>query len=168
MSREQEIRDILAPKREYTEAEHREAYIRYLMDLLQEKLFGLVYDVQHGRKATVETVEDGLKVIKRSGEPIKLPAEEAIQKLSDMLSPEDGILPNGLDWYQIALKSFFVYSFDDFKKEAEEGMHLGDCTCFPASCERCWVDSYYLTNSLLIGRREASSLAYEFSRLRNK
>lgn len=129
----EKAREILSPKRTYTEAEHERAYARYAAHLVEEDLYEIMYEAKKGEKSPAEVVEM-LHAI------LYPPALEDHDRDPDHLHESDDrwfyLRPTFHEKEPGAARKFL-------KETAESDMHVGDCTAVPASCMRCWVDTFY-------------------------
>jgi hypothetical protein len=124
---------LLAPQRQYTDAEHMAAWNRFVLECVHDRLSSLMFDIQRG-ELTLETIG---------------------QQLNDILYPEGGA---DFGWAESSAWTGW-WTPENLRKTAETGQHCGDCTAVPASCIRCLVDDFYLVNTRAwTSKREGSAI----------
>lgn len=139
---QQEAADLIAPKRTYTDAEHVEAWYKFVLDSLREDiLYSLFYEIEAGKMIFDREKKEYLK--NENGDLLKVPmTPEMIRNdLEKIIFPDgEDADDKGRPWYE---RSINYYWRDNFRTIAESGQHCGDCTAVPASCGRCIVDEFY-------------------------
>lgn len=153
---QQEALDLIHPKRSYTEAEHVEAWYKYILyELQEEQLASLWYDIGWGK--TTWDPEKKKHLVDEDGKLLRTPmtTEDIKKELEALIFPdEEDEEDKERPWYERRINTYWVR---DFRTIAESGQHCGDCTGIPASCARCFVDEFYGVNTVTWNGKSAGS-----------
>lgn len=117
----------LTPIRTYTVAEHTEAWYRFCLEQIHDKLFDTYYYSEYLKPGELRYIDP----------------KEAILKLHKMIYPQDSEGNDIDDWWVPAAQFNSYWTPENLRRDAEGEMHAGDCTSCPWTCDRCYVDQFY-------------------------